>query len=366
MSTHSASKHSKSGPAGRDTSQPEETVDAHVYFSFDDVGSVLDYVAEMDLLPTEPDAPTVQRAGDGNMNFVARVKAGDESVILKQSRPWVEKYPSIEAPAGRIMTEIAFYEEIAGDDRLAEGMPRLIFPDPSNLVAVFEDLGDAPDYTSIYGRGQDGANLEPDALMSDLRDLLRWLGALHDHEIADTPGRFENRAMRDLNHAHIFEIPLDPNNGVDLDAITPGLDSPASRLRSDDAYREAVAELGRMYLSDGDTLLHGDYYPGSWVRSEDGPKVIDPEFAFRGRPEFDVGICRAHLLLAGMSTNELEDAFDAYEAAAGIDLSVVDGFAGTEIMRRLIGVAQLPLDRSAADKEALLSLSRELILGSGF
>jgi len=38
-------------------------------------------------------------------------------------------------------------------------------------------------------------------------------------------------------------------------------------------------------------------------------------------------------------------------------------FAGVEIMRRLIGVAQLPLECGIERKGALLRLSRDLVLG---
>jgi len=46
------------------------------------------------------------------------------------------------------------------------------------------------------------------------------------------------------------------------------------------------------------------------------------------------------------------------------DLPLVAAFAGVEVMRRLIGVAQLPrLDRSLAAKRALLERSRRLVVG---
>ena len=37
-----------------------------------------------------------------------------------------------------------------------------------------------------------------------------------------------------------------------------------------------VAALGARYLEDGETLVHGDYFPGSWVRTGAGVAVIDP------------------------------------------------------------------------------------------
>jgi 5-methylthioribose kinase len=45
-----------------------------------------------------------------------------------------------------------------------------------------------------------------------------------------------------------------------------------------------------------------------------------------------------------------------------LDLGLVSAFAGVEIMRRLIGVAQLPLAYALDRKQALLQLSRRLVL----
>ena len=47
---------------------------------------------------------------------------------------------------------------------------------------------------------------------------------------------------------------------------------------------------GERYLAEGSTLLHGDYYPGSWMTVDDAVFVIDPEFSFKGFPEFDLGV----------------------------------------------------------------------------
>jgi len=298
----------------------------------------------------------VARAGEGNMNLVVRVRTSERSLILKQSRPWVEKYPHIKAPADRIFSEVAFYRAVASIGSLSSGMPRLIAFDESGRMALFEDLGDVRDFTSLYD--------EPVEEIETLRYLLRWLSTLHG---ATFPGSFRsvlrNRTMRALNHAHLFVIPLDPTSGLDLDRVTPGLARAAEELQANAPYVEAVTALGAVYLEDGDVLLHGDFYPGSWVRSERGPQVIDPEFAFFGPAEYDVGVLQAHLMLAGFDDAFLDAALAAYQPLRGFDETLAARFAGMEIMRRLIGVAQLPLHRTLDEKCELLQRSEELVLG---
>ena len=56
-------------------------------------------------LPANESIQEVTRAGDGNMNCAVRVTTTATSFILKQSRPWVEKYPEIAAPVERALRE---------------------------------------------------------------------------------------------------------------------------------------------------------------------------------------------------------------------------------------------------------------------
>jgi 5-methylthioribose kinase len=170
--------------------------------------------------------------------------------------------------------------------------------------------------------------------------------------------------MRALNHEHIFALPLRPDNGLDLDSITPGLGALALQLQNDSFYWKQVRALGIRYLdhSYGTCLIHGDYFPGSWLKTRDRVYVIDPEFCFFGPPEFDLGMMMGHLYLAGVFTELIASVYNLYTAATSINLSLALQFAGVEIMRRLIGVAQLPPRYDLPEKRRLLELSRRLVL----
>jgi 5-methylthioribose kinase len=292
---------------------------------------------------------SVAKAGEGNMNLTLRLTTTERSFILKQARPWVEKYPSIAAPAGRARVEAAFYRAVASRSAVATAMPALLREDPDSGVVVLEDLGEARDFTSLY-RGERLSDDDLGALVSYLREL---------HRPFDAPVRvFENREMRALNHEHIFRLPLDPGNGLDLDRITSGLDDAAREIIDDRAYVARVRELGELYLEDGPTLVHGDFFPGSWLRTAKGVRVIDPEFCFLGAAAFDLGVLLAHLHLASQPEALAERALTLYGAS---DLAAARGFAGAEIMRRLIGVAQLPLKADLPRKKELLALSKRLV-----
>ena len=296
----------------------------------------------------------LERAGEGNMNRTLRARLPNGSLILKQSVPFVAKYPSIAAPPERIAVEAAFYAATAGSAAVAARLPSVLGYDPDNRLLALEDLGASSDLTACY--------TNPAVLGGERRaTLLDWLGLLHTHSLEHPDPILANHAMRELNHAHIFDIPLRADNGVDLDAITPGLTAVARELHANAALRERMQSLGDIYLgraphASRPALLHGDYYPGSWLADEAGSVyVIDPEFAFVGPAEFDVGVLIAHFTFARVSQDELRTALAQYRAPEGFSLSLALAFAGAEVIRRLLGVAQLPLDADLTLKSAWLA-----------
>lgn len=314
------------------------------------------YLSRAGVLATEESILVVARAGEGNMNCTVRVTTNTQSFIVKQARPWVEKYPQFAAPWDRALREIEFYQLVAGEPGVADRMPRLLHADPEARLLVIEDVGVDADLTGIYH----GARLSP----GDVDELADYLSALHhcfQGQFARHP--LPNREMRALNHAHLFEIPLQSNNGLALDKLLLGLQAAADDLQSDDAYVAAVHELGlEVYLADGDCLIHGDFFPGSFLSTPHGPRIIDPEFACFGRPEVDGGMFLAHLLLGRQSPAVADRFLSRYQPPTGHDVAIMLQLAGVEIMRRLIGYAQLPLDYGMPGRDALLARSRDLVL----
>ncbi len=327
-----------------------------------DLGTLAAYLAQHGGLAAGESLLAAEKAGEGNMNCTVRVFTSARTFIVKQSRPWLEKYPQIAGPFDRTLIEGRFYQLITPHTPVASRMPRLLWTDDDARTLALEDLGRASDFFPLYVGGM---TLDDATLAA----LLAYLSALH--RVAPPPaGRagFVNADMRALNHEHIFALPLRVENGLPLDDYTrtPGLSAVAASLKSDAAYCRAVTELGERYLHGaGDSLLHGDFFPGSFLQTERGVRVIDPEFCFFGDAEFDVGVLTAHLLLAGEPAARAEGVNTSYEPRPDGRYSreLVRQHAGVEIMRRLIGVAQIPtLAADLARKSELLALSRRLVL----
>lgn len=312
------------------------------------------YLQDRGWLDPDEKILALDSAGEGNMNLTLRLKSARRSLIIKQARPWVEKYPEYDAPRDRALVEGAYFKIVQENEALAALSPKLLGQDEETRLLVLEDLGEAQDLSAVYADGRIDADLAQRAL-----DYLRELhGFTRRREL---PPILVNRDMRALNHTHIFDLPLRPDNGLDLDAFTPGLAELATRLTGDSDFVARVRGLGERYLSDGPVLVHGDFYPGSLLKASRGLAVIDAEFCFPGFPEFDHGVFLGHLTLAGVSDESQDEVLDAAVEAGG-DPFLILRIAGVEVMRRLLGVAQLPLPIDLEAKALLLEQARARVM----
>ena len=214
---------------------------------------------------------------------------------------------------------------------------------------VVEDLGLASDYAMLYR-----SDVSPSEVDSVFELAIDWVSQL---QVTDTAGNTDIgcKPLRNLNHQHIFSIPLSDPPAIDLDSVCDGLTKASRAICSDEAVQKTMSHLGAVYL-EADTatraksLLHGDYYPGSWLKTDAGFRVIDPEFCFCGPREFDLGVLAAHWIFCGgkADTATIDRVTDAavakVDSANQVSRLLVLGFAGAELIRRLVGVAQLPLD----------------------
>ncbi len=296
----------------------------------------------------------VEKPGEGNMNMVLRIRTENRSFILKQANPFVQKYPTIPAPVERVAVEAKFYEFTATIPGIKHYMPALIGFDAEHHVLAVEDLGKSADFTFIYQKGKYLTNTQ-------LNQAIDFLSIMHntDFDSSEFPS---NLALRQLNHEHLFVYPYLEDNGFDLDTVQAGLQTAAMRYKTDKVLKGKMKTLGEVYLASGRTLLHGDYYPGSWLKTSDTLKVIDPEFSFFGDCEYDLGVLMAHLKLAQAPEEQLEMVLAAYEKPSWFNSTLMNLFTGMEMMRRIIGLAQLPLDLTLAERTLLLEEAYHLIM----
>ena len=323
------------------------------FFLEKDITAVNNYLDNQGWLQQKESLISLEKPGEGNMNFVLRAITNQRSFILKQARPWVEKFPQIDAPVERVSVEAQFFQALQNVETINHFVPKCLGFDGDNFILVTEDLGKGKDYSFLY---------QKDTLLadSDIDGLMQYLSALHQVTIpVDFPA---NLAMRQLNHEHIFNFPYLEENGFNLDEVQTGLQAAAMPYKTNAVLKAKIKTCGATYLAQGKHLLHGDFYPGSWLKVADGLKVIDPEFGFVGSAEFDLGVLIAHLLMAEQPRTIIRTLLDKYQQQQGFDQTLLAQFVGIEILRRLIGIAQLPLSLEVATKQALMEKAEKMII----
>lgn len=356
-----------------------EHPEVHV-LSADQAGRVDLVMGAVGWLGEEEQVTTCASLG-GESSTVMRVelqelRGGWRTAVLKQSLPWLRRDESVAMPAGRWHGERAFYAEVARVPEAAAHMPRLMAANEARSLLLLEDFRGASNLASLY-RGGSLADEAAQALGAFLRALR--LGT-RDREQPDPA----NARMKALNHRMLFEAPFrsamadGDGFGPDgpapadaaLDATEPGLGEAAAALRSDRAFTEAVSELGSRFLAVGACLVHGAFHPANWLLAPDGGvRVVDPQYGGWGDAEFDIGTGLAHLLLA-RQPEEVAAAFlsaavgseEVEDVESGVDRPLVARYAGVEILRRLIGGGQLPLEAEAGFRCGLLDTARKAVL----
>ncbi len=315
------------------------------------------YLKQLRLIDGADHVISIEKPGEGNMNFVARIITTKTSLILKQANPYVQKYPHIPAPIERSLVEARFYQTIKHSKGLAAYMPNLLGVDAAHHILVLQNFNQATDYSFLYRKN----NFLTDAELSQAVD---FLNQVHQISLETLDGYPSNLLLRQLNHEHIFRYPFLLDNGFYLNGIHVGLQELALRYKTDKNLKFRIEKLGEVYLTPDISLLHGDYYPGSWLKTEEGFKVIDPEFSFVGSREFELGVLLAHLKMTEAPIHQLTNLSKEYLANRRFNWNLCYQFAGVEIMRRIIGLAQLPLQCTLSEKEILLNEAYHYIMKS--
>jgi S-methyl-5-thioribose kinase len=301
----------------------------------DDV-NLSDYLRGIGLLGRDETAQ-IEPAGDGNINWVRRVRARDRSFIVKQARLHLERFPEYEAPTERIVCEARYYETVRALDR--DGVcPALLHFDPDACVLVLEDLGDAPRLEAVLARGDDARDVAT--------RLARFLGLVHAATAGDASlaAHFPNDGMRRLHGDHIFTLPFAPNEFPLAAPVRARAEAIWRDGRIAAVARDAYAE----YLDRADALVHADVQATNVLVAPRGAVLLDAEIAHAGDPAFDLGTLFAHLWLPAVARGRASDADAAIRAARTAYTSAnaklearARRYAAIELLRRTIGAARV-------------------------
>ncbi len=301
----------------------------------------------------------VEKLTNGNMNLTLRgIDTNNHSFIIKQGRDFVEKYPSIAAPLGRTSVEHAYYQKISSNTFLQSMSPKVVGACNENQILVLEDLGQVADGIRFYS--------QPDELNDQtLKDMTHYLDQLHQIKFEPQISRLFNTEMKELNAYHMFVFPFGSAGQKFIDNNLSQLSSLAKKVQKSPKAQSTAKDLFKLYMTEGKTLVHGDFYLGAILQRDPQTYIIDPEFCFWGYPEFDWGIFMAHMLMLGKPLDFCTALLENNQRKpTKLRLDIVHQHAAIEILRRLYGVAQLPFSQEYATmafKQSMTELALKLL-----
>lgn len=343
----------------------------------------------------------VREVSDGNMNrvFLARSTDGTRSLAVKQALPWVRVAgPSWPMSPERADAEARAYEQVA---KVApDKIPAILGYDPENYALVMEDMSDLEVLRTLLN---EGASYGPhtSARIGEFVAQLTFATSDFGMKSADRKALLAASVSPELCKITEDVVLAEPYLEHEHNHWHEGLDDLAKEFRADTRLRTEVADLRHTFMTSVQALLHGDLHTGSvMVGQREGTPVVrvfDPEFSFVGPIGYDLGLYWANALVSaerarslGSLTDHVDQlalSWEAFEAEFRVlwptrtdtffDDAYLDrflrrvwtdavGYAGTEIVRRIIGFAHLTdlttlPDPVGASRRALL-IGRELIV----
>ena len=326
----------------------------------------------------EPEAELrIEEIGDGNLNTVYRVSevaSPARSLVLKHAPPYIK----ILGPDYPLSTERLTFESRALDvyHQLASGAVPVQYDfDVDAAVIAMEDLRDARVLRDVLIAGT------VDTIIAE--QIGQFMGLVHSQTYVDNIDnataqnyrqQFANTTMQSITADYVFTFPFTEH---ETNFWIPGLEPDVRQLKADTDFLRQAEHLKRIFLTVQQGVTHGDLHTGSVLVQDNKAKVIDAEFAFYGPVGFDLGLYWANYFLSYFSHQDTLGVQSALKTAVGqvwdtytAEFTMADvrlktqvlknifqnavGFAGLEMLRRLIGAAHVK------DIEGIVDLPRKL------
>lgn len=340
----------------------------------------------------------VKEIGDGNLNYVFRVmepKTG-KSVIVKQAGEAlrISAEMKVSTDRNRIESEILQIQ-----DKYAPGLvPKIYGYDTVMCACAMEDLSDHSLMRYALMKHEIFPRFAEDISTYMVNTLLKTTDVAMEHKEKKAMVKsFINPELCEITEDLVLTEPYNDCNGRNL-VFPPNADFVKRELYGDHALHLAVAKLKFEFMNNAQALVHGDLHTGSIFIKTDSTRVFDPEFAFYGPMGYDIGNVVANLIFAwdnGRAAGAEEfcdwvlravrDTLDLFRekflrcfdecvtdlmaSTPGFKEYYLDSimsdtaaYAGTELIRRTVGMAQVKDVTTIADEEKRIHAERVNIL----
>lgn len=335
-----------------------------------------------------------QEIGDGNLNYVFRVRdlRSGHSVIVKQAGPVARISDEFVVSTDRNRLEYQLLSEY--NKIVPEFVPDVYGFDQSQNCMIMEDLSAYIILRQGLIAGQFYEHFP--------KDIANFMAKSHVGNLDWVlGGKAKKIKMSQFINPDLCEIT------EDLVLTEPFIDCPRNemseatrayvkeQLWSDPALLHQVNRLKWQFMTDTETLIHGDLHTGSVFVTEHQTKVIDHEFACFGPAGFDLGSFLANILFAMLHhevkmtegtrsyfENVMECLISSYRTSftetwrlnhlkdellltEKLNKVMEDaaGYCGCELIRRTVGIAKVVDISILEEPEKYIAESRAIAIG---
>lgn len=244
--------------------------------------------------------------GDGNLNYVFRVSAegSDKTVIVKQAAEElrISKEMKISTDRGRIEADI-----LSIQSELSPGyVPKVYLYDEIMCVICMEDMKGHEMMRTALIRHKIFPAFADQITDYLVNTLLFTSDIVMPHkEKEKLVKKFINPDLCEITHDLVYTEPY--NDLRKRNIFSPSnLDFVKLNLYDDTALHTEVAKLKNDFLTNAQSLIHGDLHTGSVFINENHIFVFDPEFAFFGPAGYDIGNIIANLFFSYLHADATE------------------------------------------------------------
>lgn len=347
----------------------------------------------------EPGEPVeAEEIGDGNINYVFRIWNPDtnRSLVIKQADKLLRSSGRpLDTYRNKIEAEILKIE-----GQLAKGyVPEIYHYDEVMCALAMEDISAYKNLRKEMMEGKTFPHL-PESIAEFLaKTLLPTTDLVLDRaEKKENVKKFMNPELCDITEDLVFTEPYYDYKGRNI-LMKEQQEFVEEMLYHNEEVKAEAAKLRERFMNCSQALIHGDLHTGSIFVNEQGIKVIDPEFAFYGPMGYDAGNVIGNLFFAwankhytcpdnreflqwiGQAVEETADQFEKklreqYQESVKFQLYQEEkfkeeylhqvmadtyGYAGTEIIRRVVGDSKVAEVTAICDRSQRIRTERALV-----
>lgn len=340
--------------------------------------------------------------GDGNLNYVFRVKDADtgKTIIVKQAgeATRISADMKLSTDRGRIEAKILNMQGV-----YAPGLvPEVYLYDETMCAMIMEDMVGHTMMRSGLMNHQTYPLFAEHISTFLVNSLLLTTDVVMDHKVKKEHVKsFINPDLCEISEDLVYSEPfLDYNHRNHV--FPPNAEFIKKELYEDTALQLEAAKCKFAFMNHAQSLIHGDLHTGSIFINQEHTYVFDPEFAFYGPMGYDIGTVIANMFFAWCNGDSTIDELDkreyfcswvldtiesivdkfiekfkmSFQAHATERMAKVDGFlewylgsvladtaavAGLESIRRTVGMANVKDITSIQDEEKRARVEKIII-----